>query len=212
MIEEQAFKELYEIIDRLLGPQGCEWDRVQTLKSMRSALVEEVYELIEAINSKQSAHIEEELGDLLLNAIFLCKLAEKESHTSFHQVAKKLSEKLVRRHPHVFGTSDVSGVDSILDQWEKIKLTESGNSGRTSVFDGIPKGLPSLARAQKMAKKLQKQKLNIEDYIEVNSESKSDPELHLGATLLHTVVQAQAQKNDAEQSLTAILDKIQSRF
>lgn len=101
----REFDELIEIIDRLLGPDGCPWDKEQTLQSLRSSVLEEVCEVIEAIDLNDNAHIKEELGDLFFNTIFLCKIAEKEKRFTVTEILKELNEKLIRRHPHVFGES-----------------------------------------------------------------------------------------------------------
>jgi len=146
-----AFKELLELADQLLGPEGCEWDKKQTLHSLRESLLEECYEVLEAIDLKDDANLIEELGDLFYNLIFLSKIGEKEQRFSLEQALQTVHQKLVRRHPHIFGEHRITDPDKILEQWNEIKKQEKKE--RTSVFDGIPKHLPSLARAYELASK-----------------------------------------------------------
>ncbi|MBA2367967.1 MAG: MazG family protein [Candidatus Protochlamydia sp.] len=150
----KEFESLIEIIDQLLGPGGCPWDQEQTLKSTRGALIEETYEVIEAIDLNETDNLKEELGDLFFNVIFLSKLAEKEGHFNLPQVLSTISEKLIRRHPHVFGKAEVQNTDEVIHQWEAIKKEEKHS--RQSLLDGIPKDIPSLFRAEKMLKKFKK--------------------------------------------------------
>lgn len=123
----EAFDRFVDVVDRLLGPGGCPWDREQTLLSMRKDLLEETNEVIEAVESGDSDHIAEELGDLFFNVVFLCRLAKKEGHTNIPQVLKGITEKLIRRHPHVFGDAKVESSEDVLKQWEAIKRDEKNN-------------------------------------------------------------------------------------
>ena len=153
----REFDELIEILERLLGPDGCPWDKVQTLQTLRSTILEEVCEVIEAINLNDDAHIKEELGDLFLNIVLLSKIAEKENRFPVTAVLKELNEKLIRRHPHVFADGKkIHTVDELHEQWDLIKKDEKGKEKRKSVLDGISKQLPALARAQKALKRMKK--------------------------------------------------------
>jgi MazG family protein len=152
----EEFKDLIGIIEHLLGPDGCPWDKEQTLESSRGALIEEAFEVVEAIDLNESENLKEELGDLFFNVIFLSKLAEKEGHFNVQQVLSTISEKLIRRHPHVFGNAEVQNTEEVVHQWEAIKKEEKEKQSRESLLDGIPKDLPSLFRAEKMLKKFQK--------------------------------------------------------
>ena len=198
-----AFAELIRVLDTLLGPNGCPWDREQTMKSLRETLLEESCEVIEAIDLGDKTHIQEELGDLVLNAVFLCKLAEKEGVCSFDSVFVELTNKLVRRHPHIFGDASVSTSEGVKEQWERIKKTEKGKEARQHIFDGIPKGLPALAQAQKMLKAMKKNKLPLSDFEKELPEG--DQEMALGKALLQIVAKAAHQGIDAEQALRSIL-------
>jgi len=148
------FERLVEVVRRLRAPDGCPWDREQTHQSLLSDLLEESYEFMEAVELGDDHHMEEELGDLLLQVVLHSQIAAEENRFNVDSVAGEIADKLVRRHPHVFGDEQVSGTDEVLQNWEQIKLTEKGKEDRTSILDGIPKQLPALHRAQKVQKKV----------------------------------------------------------
>src|SRR4051812_28630253 len=156
--KKPAIDELLEIMAKLRSPEGCPWDREQDHRSLRFHAVEEVYELMDAIEAGDDHEMAEELGDLLLQVVFHCQLAQERGAFDFEAVAKNISEKLVRRHPHVFGASDAKTVDEVWTQWEKIKKAEKAGSARDrkSALDGIPKHLPALLYAEKLVKKARK--------------------------------------------------------
>jgi len=140
---------------RLRAPNGCPWDREQDHRTLRWHAVEEVYELIDAIEAGDDHELEEELGDLLLQVVFHCQLAKERGAFDFERVARHISDKLIRRHPHVFGKLRVKDVDQVWANWEKIKRAEKHGTrhARPSALDGIPKHLPALLRAEKLLKK-----------------------------------------------------------
>jgi len=142
---------LREIVARLRAPDGCPWDREQTHKSLRAALVEECYEVIEAIEKADDANLREELGDLLLHVVLHAHMAGERQAFSFEEVVGEICEKLVRRHPHVFGDAKAGNTSEVLRQWEQIKREEKGE--RTSIMDGLPAALPALLLAQNVQKK-----------------------------------------------------------
>ena len=143
---------------RLRSPTGCPWDREQSHMTLRRHAVEEVYELIDAIEARDDHEMAEELGDLLLQVVFHCQLARERGAFDFEKVCRVLVEKLIRRHPHVFGKTKVKDVDEVWANWEKIKHAEKHGTrhARHSAFDGIPKHLPALLRAEKLVKKASK--------------------------------------------------------
>ncbi|MCF8262759.1 MAG: nucleoside triphosphate pyrophosphohydrolase [Melioribacteraceae bacterium] len=147
---KEKFAELIEIMNRLRVE--CPWDREQTNDSIKDATLEEAYEVIEAIDDKDFDELKKELGDLLLHVVFHSKIAEDEGHFSIEDVISGITEKLIRRHPHVFGDTVVNGNKDIEMNWEKIKLQE----GRTSVVEGVPKNLPGLNRAFRLQQKAAK--------------------------------------------------------
>lgn len=153
----QRFSQLLEVMHRLLGPGGCPWDREQTHQSIRGSLLEETYECIEAIDTGDLSALREELGDVLLQVVFHGVMAENAGEFTVADLIEELSEKLVRRHPHVFseGTA-LHSADDVIETWDKIKATETTKAHRSSLLDGVPKALPALARALKLSKKAAK--------------------------------------------------------
>lgn len=158
---KSAIEDLRRVMAALRSPEGCPWDREQSHLSLRFHAVEEVYELLDAIESGDDHEMLEELGDLLLQVVFHCQLAAERGAFDFEEVARHIVEKLLRRHPHVFGEAQVASVDAVWAQWEKIKNAEKAGTRheRPSVLDGIPKHLPALLRAEKVVKKARKAKL-----------------------------------------------------
>ena len=156
-----ALRELLAVMARLRSPGGCPWDREQNHRTLRFHAVEEAYELMDAIEAGDDQEMAEELGDLLLQVVFHCQLAGERGAFDFEQVARRITEKLIRRHPHVFGETKVKNVDEVWANWEKIKTAEKHGTAhaRPSALDGIPRHLPALLRAEKLAKKARKAKL-----------------------------------------------------
>lgn len=149
-----AVERLLEIMRKLRGPDGCPWDREQTLDSMKSDLVEEAYEVIDAIESGDRSALEEELGDLLLQVVFQSRICEEEGAFGFAEVADGIAEKLVRRHPHVFGEVTVSGSSEVLQNWDAIKKQEKqSGDAPASIVAGIPRHLPALHKAYQVQKR-----------------------------------------------------------
>jgi uncharacterized protein YabN with tetrapyrrole methylase and pyrophosphatase domain len=156
--KKDSIKDLLKVMAKLRSPTGCPWDREQTHLSLRRHAIEEVYELIDAIEARDDHEMAEELGDLLLQVVFHCQLARERKAFDFDRVCRLLVEKLIRRHPHVFGKTKVKNVDEVWANWEKIKRAEKHGTirARHSAFDGIPKHLPALLRAEKLVKKARK--------------------------------------------------------
>ncbi len=161
MKKTSAIADLLAVMAKLRAPDGCPWDREQDHRTLRQHAIEEVYELIDAIDSGDDHEMLEELGDLLLQVVFHCQLANERSAFDFERVARNLVDKLIRRHPHVFGDVKVKNVDQVWANWEKIKTAEKHGTRheRPSALDGIPKHLPALMRAEKLTKKARKAKL-----------------------------------------------------
>lgn len=166
----QPIDHLREIVARLRADDGCPWDREQTHASLRSSLLEEAHEVVEAIEavdpghdgaarSRADAHLNEELGDLLLQVVMHSQIAAETGRFTFDTVAASIAEKLIRRHPHVFGTGQAEDSVAVVTQWDEIKREErrqKGEAAPTSVLDGISSGLPALMYAEKVAKKAAK--------------------------------------------------------
>ena len=158
MKKSPAISDLLKVMAKLRSPKGCPWDREQSHLTLRRHAIEEVYELIDAIETRDDMEMAEELGDLLLQVVFHCQLASERGAFDFEKVTRHLVDKLIRRHPHVFGTTKVKNVDEVWANWEKIKKAEKHGTkhARHSAFDGIPKHLPALLRAEKLVKKARK--------------------------------------------------------
>lgn len=158
---KSAVRDLLALMAALRSPEGCPWDREQDHRTLRFHAVEEVYELIDAIESDDDSEMREELGDLLLQVVFHCQLARERGAFDFEDVARRIGDKLLRRHPHVFGDAQAKTVDAVWAQWDQIKRAEKAGTKheRPSAFDGIPKHLPALLRAEKLVKKARKQGL-----------------------------------------------------
>ena len=148
------FERLLEVMARLRGPGGCPWDREQTRTSLKPYLIEEAYEVLEAIESGQLSGLEEELGDLLFQVVFHAQIAAERGDFAMAQLLERLIAKMVNRHPHVFADATVGTPAEALAQWEAIKQREATDAGRErSVLDGVPRALPALLRAQRMQSK-----------------------------------------------------------
>ena len=142
---------LTRIMARLRGPKGCPWDRKQNHRTLRPMILEEVYELLEAIDQGDDHALREELGDVLLHIIFHAQLARERKAFDFRAVARELAEKLVRRHPHVFGRERIATPSQVLKRWHQLKQEEKPT--RRSSLDGVPRHLPALLRAQNLQKR-----------------------------------------------------------
>jgi uncharacterized protein YabN with tetrapyrrole methylase and pyrophosphatase domain len=158
MKKNSAIEDLLKVMAKLRSPKGCPWDREQTHLTLRRHAIEEVYELIDAIESRDDHEMAEELGDLLLQVVFHAQIAKERGAFDFEKVVRTLVDKLIRRHPHVFGTTKVKNVDEVWANLEKIKRAENHGTHleRKSALDGIPKHLPALLRAEKLLKKAKK--------------------------------------------------------
>lgn len=152
---KKGITRLLETVARLRAKDGCPWDRKQTLKSLKQYLIEESYELLDAIDSGSVEHHMEELGDVLLQVALQAQIRAEEGAFDFDEVADRLTDKLIRRHPHVFGTAKADTPDEVLRNWEQIKADERKKSRKT-IFDGIPGHLPALQKAQRIQSKAAK--------------------------------------------------------
>ncbi|MBK1878141.1 MazG family protein [Pelagicoccus mobilis] len=155
-----AIEDLQETMARLRGPGGCPWDMEQDHQSIAQCLVDECSELLETIDKLDMEHMREELGDVLLQVVFHAQLAKEAGHFDFEAVAAEINEKLVRRHPHVFGDMDLKDSEQVLAQWEKIKAGEKANKPKSdSQFKDLPPALPALMFAYDIFKQIKKKAL-----------------------------------------------------
>jgi tetrapyrrole methylase family protein/MazG family protein/ATP diphosphatase len=220
----ETYPSLVSLRRRLREPDGCAWDREQNYRSLRRYVVEEACEVIDAIDSGDSKLLEEELGDLALQVVFLGELARREGKFGPDDVVRGIVEKLVRRHPHVFGDATVDGADEVLRNWEQIKASEKSERG---VLDGLPRSLPALQRAQRMGEKVsrvgfdwpdsrgsrEKVSEEIRELDEaIESKDKERIESELGDLLFALVNLARHEGIDAEAALRGTGDRFARRF
>lgn len=196
----KEFDELLRIADALHGPNGCPWDKKQTFQSLRPHVLEEVHELLDSIDDGDFKGMAEELGDLLFQILFFSKLGEKSQEFTLKEVLETVSEKLVRRHPHVFGDLKAETADEVIHHWERIKKEEKKE--RKNVLESVPKTLTGLARAQKIVSKLHRENIPLPE-----KETQDAAEISLGDQLLDLVIQAQAEDIDAESALRTALKR-----
>ncbi len=150
----KEIERLIAIVSRLRGPDGCPWDSEQTHKSIMSGLLDETYEFFEGVEKDEPEIMQEELGDILLQVVFHAQMAKEAGRFDIEAVAHAICEKLIRRHPHVFGETQVSSAKEVLANWEQIKKNEKGKEGRLSLVDDIPDALPALFRAEKIQRRV----------------------------------------------------------
>ena len=148
--QNNPFQQLVELMATLRSPDGCPWDRKQTPESLKPFLVEECYEVVDAIEEGAPAKVRDELGDLLFQIIFHARIAEEAGQFTINDVLTAIHEKMTRRHPHVFGHDKISTDKEVLSNWEEIKRKEKGHVDRKSILEGVPKELPSLLRAHRL--------------------------------------------------------------
>lgn len=219
----RQIERLRAIMHRLRAPGGCPWDAEQTHRSIVPNLIEEAYECVDAIQRDDHAHMQEELGDLLLQVVFHSELAEEAGRYNFDDVARGISEKLVRRHPHVFATSAAADSAAVLSQWEQIKRTEKGDEQKPYLH-GVGKGLPALLRAAKLQKKAAKVGFDWPDESGViakireeiaefeQAEDDTDASEELGDLLFSIVNLIRFRNCDPEEILAAANEKFVTRF
>lgn len=216
---------LIEIVATLRGENGCQWDREQTHVSLRPNMLEEAYEAVDAIDDNDMANLREELGDVLLQVVLHAQIAKDDGDFDIEDVAKELGDKLIHRHPHVFGDKKVNSTDEILQAWDELKKEEK--SYRKSVLDGISKSQSALMSAQKISKKVVKvgfewdcidslkqciasEFKEFEEAVEAGEKDKMEDEM--GDIFFATVNLARWYKIDAEQALLRANKKFIMRF
>ncbi len=192
MVCMDCFSNLLKLADHLLSEQGCPWDREQTLLTLQPYVVEEVHELLEAIDSRDGPWIAEELGDVFYTLIFIAKLGEREKKFTLTEVLEGVKEKLIRRHPHVFGRETAHSSEDVVLLYEAAKQKEKTQQKRKSVLEGIPSNLPILAKAQKIVQKLK---------LVTNFEQEEISEEEVGKRLWAVILQAERSGIHAEGAL-----------
>lgn len=193
-------EELIATMEHLRAPGGCAWDREQTHSSLVRYLLEEAYELVEAIESKDDAQLIEELGDVLYQVLFHADIAAEAGRFTLEDVAAHMNAKMIGRHPHVFATETAATAGEVVELWDDLKKVEK--PGRTSVLDGVPQAMPSLLLADKLLGKAEKLGVTV-------TGSAPATEDELGALLLSLVSAARDQGLDAERALRGALRSLQ---
>lgn len=184
-----SFESLVQVTKDLRGPDGCPWDKEQTHKSLTPYAIEEVHEMVEAIESGADAHVCEELGDVLFQVVLHAAIAEERNAFNISDVIESINGKIVRRHPHVFSDTKVTGTDEVLKNWEEIKKQEKKNKSAQDDFFNIPASLPSLQRAHKIGEKTKKYKFDWNKPEQVLAQLKSE------ITELEEAIQKKNQQN-----------------
>jgi tetrapyrrole methylase family protein/MazG family protein len=226
-LRRKTFGDLVNVMARLRGEDGCPWDREQTHETLKKYMIEECYEAIDAIDADDVDELCEELGDVLLQVVFHAQLEAEAGVFTVDDVIRVVVEKLIRRHPHVFGDVEVSGSGDVLVNWEKIKRSEKGNGWRKSALDGVPSGLPALMRAMEISKraakvgfewnsiedvfgKLDEEILELRQALEMGNQSHISDEI---GDILFTIVNiARWQKVDSEDALRTMVKRFITRF
>jgi len=227
-----TFDTLVELMERLRGPQGCPWDKEQTYETLGPMTIEEAYELLEAIENKDVEHLKGELGDLLFQVVFYSKVAKERGEFTIEDVMAHVYDKMVRRHPHVFGEAPASTSNEVLLRWEKIKLEEkskAGSSALPSVLDGVSTRIPALIeasqltarasrvgfdwdRVQSAIEKLEEEVTELKHALAAAPEDKQRAKEEIGDLLFMTVNVARLLGIDAETALKAANRKFKERF
>jgi len=224
----EAIERLLDVMRKLRAPDGCPWDREQTHESIKGDLIEEAYEVLDAIESGDSSVLEEELGDLLLQVVFHSQIAVEEGAFEFHQVANGISEKLIRRHPHVFGEVTVADSGEVLQNWDAIKKQEKRDADeKVSIVSGIPKHLPALQKAHQVQKRAARAGFDwekIEDVFDklheeidelkeaIAEENEDEIRAELGDLLFSVVNVSRYLGHNPEEVLRHNIDKFVGRF
>lgn len=207
-----AIEELRQTIARLRAPGGCPWDQEQTHASLTRCLIDECSELLDTIDRLDMPHMREELGDVLIQVVFHAQLAEEAGHFDLDAVAREVNEKLIRRHPHVFGDLKLETSDQVLVQWDAIKAQEKGGRKKSAaVFKELPPRLPALMFAEAVWKQIEKKQLPVPDTVDAAKIKALGAELddgELGRRLFELAAAARAKGLDPEGALRLHTEKL----
>ena len=225
---EYNVKPITDVMNTLLGENGCPWDKEQTHESLRKNLLEEAHEVVEAIDSNDMVHLKEELGDVLLQVVFHAKLAEQEGQFNLNDVVDAITEKMIRRHPHIFADVKADDAETVLTNWEEIKKQEKAGKGETeskSIMSKLPPTLPALMKAEKVQQKAHRVGFDwddiegpkakiVEELDEIDAAMRGDGDVEeeVGDLLFSAVNLARFAKVDPEQALNRSVQKFVTRF
>lgn len=226
-MSDYSFDDFMGIIRKLRSKEGCPWDREQTHESLRTCMLEECYEAIEAINNKDNENLCEELGDILLQVALHSVIAEETKEFNINDVISGVADKMIRRHPHVFGDVKVEDAEGVIKNWEEIKKTEKKTSNIKEELLNIPKALPANIRAEKVQRKAAKNGMDFEDYKQVLNKvyeeleelkesieigDKSNISDEFGDVMFSMINLSRFLQLNAENSLTNATNKFINRF
>jgi len=209
-----AIDDLRRTMARLRAPDGCPWDREQTHQTLARCLIDECSELLDTIDRNDIPHMREELGDVLLQVVFHAQLAAERKDFDFDDVARELNDKLVRRHPHVFGRTETAGdAKQVIEVWEKVKAGEKAAAGKAEshVFKKLPPRLPALMFAEEVAKRIEKQKLPADGVIDtaaIHASADGLTEAAVGRTLFELAAACRKAGIDPEMALRRECDRV----
>ncbi len=222
-----SIEDLLEIMSILRSPNGCPWDKEQTHMSIRQNFIEETYEAIEAIDNNDKELLREELGDVLLQVVFHCKMEEETQEFNFDDVVDEVCKKLIIRHPHIFSDVKANTTDKVLNNWEKIKMQTKSHDTQAQAMDSVARSLPSLMRSQKLCKKsvqTLKEIYSLDELIcqvqsnlddlknSIDTQNKEKKEEKIGKLLFSVVNVSQFIQVDAEKSLYDFCEQFINRF
>lgn len=213
--DKYNIEDLLEIMRILRAPGGCPWDAEQTHESIKKNLIEETYEVIEAVNKKDTELLKEELGDVLMQVVFHAAMEEEKGVFDFSDVTDGVCKKLIERHPHVFGDIEVSGTDDVLTNWDAIKRNSKKQKTTTQAMDSVPRELPALMRATKLQSKAAKAGVEVKGDVSAYISSKVAPEItekSVGELLFAVCAAARLGDIDPEEALTKVSDEFLSSF
>lgn len=208
--ERYSMDDLLTIMAILRSPEGCPWDREQTHASIRKCLIEECYEVCEAIDRDDPDMLREELGDLLFQAVFHARIAEEDGQFTFADAVSDIAAKMVIRHPHVFGDTQVEGAEGVLANWDAIKMATKHQENPGQVLDSVARTLPALMRAEKLAHKVRKYALDQDSPLLAGllSGKPAGTADDLGRRLFALAAECDAAGIDAEEALSAVCEQV----
>lgn len=223
---KKSLEDLIRLIETLRGENGCPWDKEQTPETLSVYLVEEIYELLDAIESGSPQQVCEELGDVLFQVFFMADLFNKMEHFDIYDTARKNTEKMIRRHPHVFGNVETKSTDEIRERWHKIKMQEKNKSPAASVLDSVPAKLPALMRAYRISERaaatgfdwdnissvMEKVEEELSEFKSALLNKKDEVAMEFGDILFTLVNVARFARIHPETALTVSIKKFEKRF
>lgn len=222
-----AFMQLVKLVETLRGPDGCPWDRAQTRESVSPYLVEETFEVMDALKDGDPTEIREELGDLLFQILFHADMGRESGEFTVADVIHQIHDKMVRRHPHVFGDEVAHTPEEVLANWDRLKSKEPSKQSRKSVLDGVPRSLPALLRAHKVSKKAAREGFDWDESghvwdkvheeldelrLALDTGDMAEAQDELGDVLFALVNLGRKAGLPAEEALTGTIDRFRKRF